>query len=135
MFVGKNKRTYQDYENDIQEFVENVYFPFTVCALCYIPGGILTGVTFVDFKKVYVQNTYPHLTMMTCKLPPVASNNLLHECFDEGKAFSKYYNREKIQTMEYPLKTNIFVGNEKRPAYLIPFKQIMLVEARTKIEH
>jgi len=75
LFLGGNKNKFRENEDIIMSFRKNEYFPFALSGLAYIPGGIFTGITFVDKNKLYVENKYAHMTMLTNKYPPVASNS------------------------------------------------------------
>jgi hypothetical protein len=55
-------------------FKSNVQFFLSLKGLVYCPGGLFAGVSFVDQKKLLVDNEFPHVTLMLDKLKPVDSN-------------------------------------------------------------
>ena len=133
LFVGKNRSKWENNWKYIENYQENTQFPFCLSGFAYLPGGIQTGIVFVDKDKVIIDNKYPHMTCMTSKLPAVASNDQLCEMFNQGKLLSSKYDHDKIQNMKAPLKIAVRLKGQVEDAYLIPFTKVMLVEAKTKI--
>ena len=71
------------------------------------------------------------MTMMTCKLPPVTSNDLLREFFDKGRPFYDDYTMARIQKLDCPLQTQVRIKGKDQNGYLIPLRKVMLIEAWT----
>jgi hypothetical protein len=126
LYVGKSKKIYETHQDWINNFLPNIDFPFSVCAVAYIPGGIMAGVTFPDRAKVNIDNKFPHMTMMTCnKFAPVMSNNLLTQMFDEDKPLEKFYSQERLMEMDSACRTSVWIKGLKHEAYLVPLHRVM----------
>jgi hypothetical protein len=126
LYVGKSNKIYETHKDWINYFLPNIDFPFSVCAVAYIPGGIMAGVTFPDRAKVNIDNKFPHMTMMTCnKFAPVMSNNLLTQMFDEGNPLEKFYSQERLMEMDSACRTSVWIKGMKYEAYLVPLHRVM----------
>ena len=97
--------------------------------MVYVPERILTGIC---FPKAEVQNTFPHLTIMTCNnWKPVHSNIVLEATCKDPEHFKYYYEElaSSQESAEQMIKEacdfNVSLGRNKVEkvgrAYLIVF--------------
>lgn len=120
-----------------KKFVEGVHVPIELTGMIYVPGKIITGITFPDRNALLIQNKFPHVTLMVDDWQAVHSNNLLEALFDVGKPLEKFYDRlfwENKKSFIKEINLNVVIDGlvQNVNAYVLKSGKKLIFPAVTK---
>lgn len=120
-----------------KRFVEGVHVPIQLTGVIYVPGKIITGITFPDRNALLIQNKFPHVTLMVNEWQAVHSNNLMEALFDIGMPLEKFYDKmfwESKESFIKEINLNVIINGvvENVNAFVLKSGKKIIFPAVTK---
>lgn len=121
LFIGKDK-TKTETEH-FKSFKPGHKMSLEITGFVIVPGKIATAICYPDQSKIKIENTFPHMTLMTGKWPAKESNQLFETLFGSNGPLTEQYNSRKQELVD---KVTVTINKNTENAYIVTRKPLKI---------